>query len=739
MLPFRLLHIALILSAMAPARAAEPADSAKADKTPSVEELAKKVRPSIVVISVGGRDGRQEGLGTGFVVSADGLIATNRHVLGEGRPLRVETADGKSHDVKAIHAADRKLDLAILRIDAKGLTPLQLGDSTKLKEGQAVVAVGNPHGLRDSVVSGVVSGLRTIDDRPMIQVAIPIEPGNSGSPLLDMEGRVHGILTIKSLVTPNLGFAVAINALKPLLKKPNPVPMSAWLTIGALDRDEWQLPFGGQWRQRAGHILVEGVGRGFGGRLLCLSRRELPALPCEIAVTVRLHDESGAAGLVFYADGGDKHYGFYPSGGKLRLSRFDGPDVFSWKVLEPLDSPHYRPGEWNTLKVRLEKGRIRCFVNDHLVISSTDDVYTSGSAGLAKFRDTVAEYKHFQIAKEIVAPAVSTEAVARVGKTLDGMSKNKPRAAIVGRLAPEGAAGMQVLRERARRLEDEAKELRRLAVAVHERNVLDELMRVLGGKEEDIDLLHAALLIARLDNEEVDVAAYRREIERMAERIAALLPKNAGDKARLAALDKYLFEERGFHGSRGDYYNRSNSYLSEVLDDREGIPITLSVLYIELGRRLGVRLEGVGLPGHFVVRHVPAKGEAQFIDVYEGGQQLSRAEAEKKVRAIAERPLRDDDLKSVDKRTIIIRMLHNLLNVAERDKDQEGMLRYLNAIVAIAPNAAQERGMRAFLRHKAGDRDGAMQDADWLLEHPSAEMDIEALREFRRLITRPEK
>jgi serine protease Do len=736
---FLLLHIALMLSAITPTWAEEPPASAKDDKAPSVEELAKKVRPSIVVIRVGGRAGRQEGLGTGFVVSADGLIATNRHVLGEGRPLRVETADGKSHDVKTIHAADRKLDLAILRIDATGLKPLELGDSTTLKEGRAVMAVGNPHGLRQSVVSGVVSAVRTIDDRPMIQLAIPIEPGNSGSPLLDMQGRVHGILTIKSLVTPNLGFAVAINALKPLLKKPNPVPMSAWLTIGALDREEWQVKFGGQWRQRAGRILAEGAGRGLGSRSLCLSRRELPALPCEIAVTVRLHDESGAAGLVFYADGEDKHYGFYPSGGRLRLSRFDGPDVYAWNVLEQKDSPHYRPGEWNTLKVRLEKDRIRCFVNDHLVIESTDDVYTTGRAGLAKFRDTVAEFKRFQIAKELTPLAGSADTVARIGKTLDGMSKNKPRTEIIGCLAPEGMIGMQVLRERARRLEEEAKELHRLAAAVHERNVLDELMRALRGKGEHIDLLHAALLIARLDNEEVEVEAYRREVERMAKRIAARLPKDADDKARLAALDKYLFEERGFHGSRGDYYNRSNSYLSEVLDDREGIPITLSVLYIEMGRRLGVRLEGVGLPGHFVVRHVPAKGEPQLIDVYEGGQRLSRQDAEKKVQDITGRPLRDDDLKAVDKRAIIVRMLHNLLNVAEREKDQESMLRYLNAILAIAPDAAQQRGMRAFLRHKVGDRDGALQDVDWLLEHPPEGMDMEALRQFRRLITQQEK
>src|SRR6185312_4751190 len=121
--------------------------------------------------------------------------------------------------------------------------------------------------------------------------------------------------------------------------------------------------------------------------------------------------------------------------------------------------------------------------------------------------------------------------------------------------------------------------------------------------------------------------------------------------------EKKMQNSRVLLRSSGDYYNRSNSYLSEVIDDREGIPITLSVLYIELGRRIGVRLEGVGLPGHFVVRHLPAKGEGQLIDVYEGGQHLSREDAEKKVRDITDRRLREEDLAAVNKRSIIVRML----------------------------------------------------------------------------------
>jgi regulator of sirC expression with transglutaminase-like and TPR domain len=515
--------------------------------------------------------------------------------------------------------------------------------------------------------------------------------------------------------------------------------MSAWLTIGALDGDDWQPKFGGQWRQRAGRIIAEGKGQGFGGRTLCLSRREVPPLPCEIAVTVRLRDESGAAGLIFHA-ADDTHYGFYPSNGQLRLTRFDGPDVFAWKVLEQKASPHYRPGEWNTLKVRLEKDRVRCYVNDHLVIESTDDVYTKGRAGLAKYRDTVAEFKHFRMGKDLPPLAPPAAVVARIDKALDNLpAKNKPRAEVVQRLASDGPIGMKVLRERARRLEEQAAELRRLALAVHEHNVLAELVRVLSVKEGNIDLLHAALLIARLDNAEVDVEAYRHEVERMADRITARLPKNADDKGRLAALNKYLFEERGFHGSRGDYYNRSNSYLSEVIDDREGIPITLSVLYIELARRLGVRLEGVGLPGHFVVRHVPAKGEPRLIDAYEGGQPLTREEAAKKVRDITDRPLREEYLAAVSKRAILVRMLHNLRNVAEGEKDKDGMLRYLNAIVAVDAEAVQERAMRMFLRYQTGDREGALQDVDWLLEHKPEGLDVERVREFRRVLTQPEK
>ncbi|HEV2947709.1 MAG TPA: trypsin-like peptidase domain-containing protein, partial [Gemmataceae bacterium] len=231
----------------------------------AVEQLVEKVRKSIAVITFTGRDGRRQGLGTGFVIDPDGLIATNLHVIGEARPISVQLGD-KHYEVRTVHASDRLLDLALIRVNAKDLPALTLGNSDDVKQGQAVVAFGNPLGLTHSVVSGVVSSKREVEGRPMIQLAIPLERGNSGGPLLDLDGRVQGIITMKSLVTSNLGFAMPINALKLLIQKPNPIPMSRWLTIGALDAADWTPVFEARWRQHAGHILVEGEGAGFGGR-----------------------------------------------------------------------------------------------------------------------------------------------------------------------------------------------------------------------------------------------------------------------------------------------------------------------------------------------------------------------------------------------------------------------------------------------------------------------------------------
>ena len=718
----------------------KPVATADSDMEPTVAALAERVRKSVVVVSFSGRDGKQQGLGTGFVVSADGLIATNLHVIGEARPIDVQFSDGRTFAVTAIHATEKSMDLAVLKIDATDLPVLELGDSDALKQGEQVIAIGNPLGLRHSVVSGVVSEKRELEGKPMIQVAIPIERGNSGGPLLDMQGRVHGIVTLKSQVTRNLGFAVVVNALKPLLEKPNPIPMSRWTTIGTIDKREWTTIFGARWRQRAGRISVDEMGSGFGGRSLCLSTMEPPAVPFEIAASVRFSPEEGAAGLVFHADGNDKHYGFYPSNGRLRLTRFDGSSVYQWKVLQEVTHKAYVTDDWNDLKVRIEAERILCYVNDELVIESTDTGLTSGTVGLCKFRKTEAEFRRFRVGEKLHSERPSEEIVSRIIEAVASLPADRPAdPALVDKLLPDGMSTSDVLRREAKLLDQRAQRMRELAVSVHARRTQQELADEVAKKPEDFDLLRAALLLSRIDNEEVDVDVYLREVDQLVADIKYEFPDDASEQDRLATLNRFLFEQLGFHGSRTNYYHRSNSYLNEVIDDREGLPITLSVLYMELARRLDLKVVGVGLPGHFVVRFEPQEGEPKLIDVFENAEPLTveTARTMVKVRLNGQVDKEETDrlietfLEASTPKGILLRMLSNLRGVAEEDRDLDSILRYLDTALVIDPDSLESRARRIDMRIRSGRISEALVDIDWMLEKRPEGMDVNQVLQLR--------
>ena len=248
--------------------------------------------------------------------------------------------------------------------------------------------------------------------------------------------------------------------------------------------------------------------------------------------------------------------------------------------------------------------------------------------------------------------------------------------------------------------------------------------------------MRAGLLIAQLDEEEVDVDAYVAGVERLAEGIRQRLSPEATRADRMQALDQCMFKENGFHGARFDYYHRANSYLNRVLDDRTGLPITLSVLYIELGRRVGLEIEGVGLPGHFIVRVVGEGVEPQYVDVFNEAEHVGAEGLRKLVRQYAGRALRDAALRPSPPKLIVLRMLANLRGLAERSQDNEATLRYLEAMVAIEPEAFAERGARSIIRYNTGRRDAAVADLDWFLEHRPNGLDLDRIREMRDLFSR---
>jgi serine protease Do len=183
----------------------------------------------------------QQGVGSGFVISSDGYILTNNHVVDEANQIKIKLADGKEYDAKVV-GRDPKTDLALLKAEGvSNLQPLPLGDSDSLNVGNWVVAVGSPFGLEQTVTAGIVSAKgRVIGSGPydnFIQSDASINPGNSGGPLLNTEGQVIGINTAifsQSGGNVGIGFAIPVNMAKeivPQLKEKGHVTRG-WLGVG---------------------------------------------------------------------------------------------------------------------------------------------------------------------------------------------------------------------------------------------------------------------------------------------------------------------------------------------------------------------------------------------------------------------------------------------------------------------------------------------------------------------------
>jgi serine protease Do len=201
----------------------------------TVAQIHDKVGPSVVSISTkqaravfeggGGGTDKATGAGSGIIVSADGYIVTNGHVVSGADTVTVYTQDGKEYGAKVV-GSDSQTDIALLKIDASGLTPAALGDSDKLVVGETAVAIGNPLGeLANTVTVGIVSALdREIDvggqTMNLLQTDAAINPGNSGGALINVYGEVVGINTAKTAAVgvEGLGFAIPVNDAKPVIE-----------------------------------------------------------------------------------------------------------------------------------------------------------------------------------------------------------------------------------------------------------------------------------------------------------------------------------------------------------------------------------------------------------------------------------------------------------------------------------------------------------------------------------------
>lgn len=267
--------------------------------------------------------------------------------------------------------------------------------------------------------------------------------------------------------------------------------------------------------------------------------------------------------------------------------------------------------------------------------------------------------------------------------------------------------------------------------------VPDRFAELMAREEAQIDLARACLLISQDAYPGLDVEGYLGEIERFAARLRGRLQGGRGAEERVVELNQFLFDELGFHGNARDYYDPRNSYLNEVLDRRTGIPLTLSVLYLEIGRRIGLALEGVSFPGHFLVR-LPLRGSVLVLDPFSGGEPQSEADLRARLRRVVpagvtgpvpleQLPL-DQFLEPAGKRQILARLLRNLKGIYREADKPERLLEVLNRMLMVAPKAHGELRERGLVYQRLECYRAALKD---LSDYSSLEPDAPDIEDVR--------
>jgi regulator of sirC expression with transglutaminase-like and TPR domain len=250
--------------------------------------------------------------------------------------------------------------------------------------------------------------------------------------------------------------------------------------------------------------------------------------------------------------------------------------------------------------------------------------------------------------------------------------------------------------------------------------------------DDELPLLDTALLIARDEYPSLDAASYAATIQGYADDLKPKLPAGADLPATLTAINRYLFDELGFAGNNTQYDDPRNSYLNEVFDRKLGIPISLAVVQIELTRRLGLPLDGISFPGHFLVR-LPVDDGILVMDPYNKGRPVSAEELKERASPHlgGQAP---DDLQLIEilapatHRMILARMLRNLNGLYLERADWERVARTADRLLKISPEAAEALRDRGLAYRELGYAKGAREDLTRYLQVlPNAE-DVEAVR-----------
>lgn len=261
-------------------------------------------------------------------------------------------------------------------------------------------------------------------------------------------------------------------------------------------------------------------------------------------------------------------------------------------------------------------------------------------------------------------------------------------------------------------------------------DLIADFRRAVSGPDDRVDLACAVLEIARDDYPDLDVAGYLRRIDQIAVHVMERLGSEKTVYHRIAALNSVMFEEHGFHGNRRNYYDPKNSFLNEVIERKMGIPISLSVLYMEVAQRTGLPLYGVSFPGHFLVKYSDDR-ERIVIDPFNAGEVKSRESLGQLLESLygGKVTLVDDFLEPVTKKQIIRRMLNNLKMIYLQEKNFLKILAVLQRLVVLDPSSAEDTRDRGSVYLKLECFQYALADFESYLGLVPYAKDADAVRE----------
>lgn len=246
-----------------------------------------------------------------------------------------------------------------------------------------------------------------------------------------------------------------------------------------------------------------------------------------------------------------------------------------------------------------------------------------------------------------------------------------------------------------------------------------------------INLAKAALYYAKDEYPDLDIEFYLTCLETIAAKIKANLPNNLYPLKVLKTINQYLFEELKFTGNTNDYYDPRNSYLNDVIDRKTGIPITLSVVYLAIAKRLNFPMVGIGMPGHFIIR--PEFEEVGiFVDVFNQGEILFEEDCQLKLQEIYQQPVKLEAhfLTPVSNQQILGRMLSNLKYIYLNRQEYQKMLRIIETLLLLFPNHPIEIRDRGLLYYQTQQWDKATTDLQLYLSILPTAQDASTIRQL---------